>query len=304
MSARSIALFVLVACTLACSAEPSSPNDEALATTPHEATANPNPPSPSLPERWASIVAGRAIVVVAGTNNASDAEAAFREGVGESADRPLHHWQAVEAASAILDATKRKVDTIYAFGYGPAPQDTPYFYRLLDGRTVTLTFLGSAAVTPGRNPGPTSFGTEQAENDAKNLKAEITARLGDRKVLCVGHSWGGAVLDYGKLRGVLDVPAISIGAPVKLHSNPIQTTRLRPEGDHAAEGLYVARRPDDPVRDENAVAIALALARGQLVNHDYMLAWHGPTQRRGGVWGVSGEGMLCSAKHNGGCPLE
>jgi hypothetical protein len=286
----------------ACSSD--APSAEPVAASPQEATANANPPSALLPARWAEVVADRAIVVVAGTNNASDAEAAFRDHVGDDAGHPLHHWQAVEAAMAILDVTKRSVDTIYAFGYGPAPEERPYFYRVLDGRTLKVTFLGTSSVSPGKHPTLTSFGTGQAEEDAKNLKAEIETKLRNRKVLCIGHSWGGAVLDYGKLRGILDMPAISIGAPVKLFSNPIEDTRLRDDGDYPADGLYVARRPDDPVRGEDPIAIAVALVRGELTNHDYMLAWHGPTKRPGGVWGLSGDGMLCSAKHGGSCPLR
>jgi hypothetical protein len=152
------------------------------------------------------------------------------------------------------------------------------------------------------NPGPFSYGTGQARDDAEHLRDALATHLAGRDVLCIGHSWGGAVLDYGKLIGVLDRPVITLGAPVKLFSNPFEDTRLRDDGDDTDSGLYVARRPDDPVRSENPISIALALLSGALVNHDYMLAWHSGGERRGGVWGISGAGLLCSAKYGGGCP--
>ena len=137
-----------------------------------------------------------------------------------------------------------------------------------------LTFLGTASVAPGAHPGPLLFGTGQAKDDAEHLRDELRSKLAGHRILGIGHSWGGAVLDYGKLIGVLDIPVISLGAPVKLFSNPFQDTRLRTDGDHPGDAIYVARRPDDPVRDENPLAILKALISGQLLNHDYMLAWH------------------------------
>lgn len=97
------------------------------------------------------------------------------------------------------------------------------------------------------------------------------------------------------------MPAVSIGSPVKLFASVFETTRLRPNGVDVAGNIYIARRPDDPIASESFLTLALARAQGNLINHSYTTAWHGD-RVLGGVWGISGPGILCSAEDGGGCP--
>ncbi|MBX3226303.1 MAG: hypothetical protein KIT84_43030 [Labilithrix sp.] len=285
-----LGLVVMAGCAAFDAEEVEEPETEVS-----NAVSAPNPASGSLPAAWIKRATGKTLVAVAGTNAATDTKSALARGEGTAA-RPLERVQALEAAATVLDLTGDRARVVYAFGYGSAP--TPgkkYTYRARSGRVLDVVYLGRASVSPGASPGPLSFGTEQARADAKRLQEEIdAAKL--KNVLLVGHSWGGAVVDFGQQKGILTAPAISIGAPPKLHSNPLQSTRLRPDGDTAGE-IFVRRRPDDPIADENVlVAIRALIDDDGLAGHDYMMARSGTPARPGGTWGLSGAGTLCSAQ--------
>lgn len=237
-----------------------------------------NPPSPSIPPAWIDLARTKALVAVAGTNNARDVREALARGDGTPA-QPFHSWQAIDAAATLLDLAGTSPRIVHAFGYGSAPDPTAHYsYRPVTGRAVELVFLGHESVAPGESPGPLSFGTGQAEDDARKLATV----LGERSdVLLVGHSWGGAVIDYGRLMGIVDAPGITLGSPRKLYSNPFQYTRLRPDGDLPGE-LWIVRRPDDPIASENVLdALHALIDSSQLAAHDYRLA--------DGTWGISAQ---------------
>jgi hypothetical protein len=308
-----MAMVATVSAVASCAAEaePTGTGDEALFADPRA-----NPTSPRLGDAYVRYARDAEIVAVAGTNAGNDAHGWRVDELG-SEEKPLRHEQSLEAATSLHEIAGTGRTEIWAWGWPEVDRTRTYAYRANSGKTYALHFLADDPVAPAYGD-VTTYTESHVRDDATRLRGALDAApLGGRQVMLVGHSWGGAIVDYGKTQTtdrrppdaqhppiLGNVRALAFAAPKDLPTSlqPWPFIGLGADGEYDEGRLLVRRRPDDLV-GKGGLWPVLSGFGGP--THNYTMASHDDGSGavlQGGFWGISGPGLLCSAAFGNNCP--
>ena len=191
---------------------------------------------------------------------------------------------------ALSTLAGRRREVLYAWGYGmPETTERPFFYRARDNFVYELRFI------PGRGIANRFNYTKRAlQRDAERLMAVVAIRrkaLGTG-VVCVGCSWGAAVIDCAMRHsgpddeGMPDA-GVAIAGPRAVLAltprSPFVSFPLSENGDHGA--LWVQRHPHDPIGFRGAGPL-LYIVHGD--RHNYANG-RGPAIGQAWMWGITGD---------------